>query len=412
MRLSVLICVYNTDKKYLDECLRSITESTLDGIRGNYEICILDDGSDRDYSDIAKKYGAMLRKTENRGIYAAREAVLRMAQGEFCVYCDSDDTVSCDYHLPMLNEAEKTGTDIIINGWAFHTESARYYCRKDETVSGDIDLCSDEKLRTFFKYGGRYHSFYVLWNKLYRTELLKKAFLRLENEGYPKSASYAEDAAINFFAWREAKRIKNIHTGFYFYRIHASQSVNATTKERILSQIESMSFCFSIMRRNIGENRYKDEILHHLRDWEKLMARTHYSLAKANGHGTLFPIIKEKYSIDKLKNSTLMDAGGYIVTTLLGKNFKEIDRILLSIWKSKKPLSIKYSQSDAYTANCVRRLISSGKAIKTRGTPDVMIPKADIPKKHRFIHNGFVYRIGIVLFKKGSKARAFLKKFI
>ena len=41
---------------------------------------------------------------------------LSLARGEYTVFCDSDDTVSHNYHLPMLRAAEKSGAGIVING--------------------------------------------------------------------------------------------------------------------------------------------------------------------------------------------------------------------------------------------------------------------------------------------------------
>ena len=64
MKLSIIVCLYNTNRKYFEDCLFSITNSTLN--KKDYEILVIDDGSDSDYSDITEKYGARLIKTENR----------------------------------------------------------------------------------------------------------------------------------------------------------------------------------------------------------------------------------------------------------------------------------------------------------------------------------------------------------
>ena len=409
MRLSIIICVYNTERSHLEECLFSITESTLFKIRDDYEICIVDDGSIGDYSYIANKHGARLKKTENRGIFAARAAGLSMARGKFSCFCDSDDTVSCDYYLPMLEKAESKNADIIINGWANRTMRAAYYPSDDETVNGNLSLSGKEKLEKFFEHEGRYHSFYVLWNKLYSTELLKSSFKNLALSGYKKT-SYSEDAAINFFAFRDAKLIKNIHTGFYFYRIHPTQSVNATSKEKLLSQIEGMSETFRIIKINLPENEEKKKLLNRISKWEELMAKTHLATAKSKGYTEMYPKIEEKYgiSLSELKKEIPRNKGNI----LLPQNFRDIERALLSVWKSKRPLTVKYNKKDAYTSQCMRRIISAGKATYKKKNADLIIPKAHTPIKLRIIHNSTLYKLGTRLFKKGSKTREFLKKFI
>ena len=151
MKLSIVICVYNTDKGYFDTCLKSLTESTLSstaicGRRDiSYEIVVVDDGSTLDYSDVIAKYPAITyTKTENQGIFKARALGVSLASGDFITFCDSDDTVSYNYHLPMLLTAERTGADIVINDWAFHSQRVRYSCQGDSTITTSIKcFCVD-----------------------------------------------------------------------------------------------------------------------------------------------------------------------------------------------------------------------------------------------------------------------------
>lgn len=411
MKLSVIICVYNTATEYLAECIKSITNSTLKEIEGDYEICFVDDGSTVDYSGLRSEFNLKYIKTENRGILSARKTGAEMAEGEYSIFCDSDDTVSFNYHLPMLDAAKKRGADIVINDWAFHTARARYTSKSDETLSSDLDLSGDEILRTFFKHGGAQHSFYVLWNKLYKTELLKQAFSELLSSGYPQSSCYGEDAAINFFAWNMAKRVVNIHTGYYFYRIHQTQTVNATSKEKLKKQIEYMSACFAAMRGGISCTPNESELSERINEWEALMARAHYSVARGAGYTDIFPFISEKYEIGELKKSSVRDAMGYSAVNLLGANFLEIDTALLSVWSSPTAKSVKYKKRDTYTARCVDFLIQSGKA-KIAKPADVVIPKMRNTLKTKLLHNALLYKIGLVFFRKGSRIRNFLKKFI
>ena len=54
MKLSIVICVYNTSRPYFRECLEAIRSSTLSF--SDYEILVVDDGSEVDYSDFIDKY--------------------------------------------------------------------------------------------------------------------------------------------------------------------------------------------------------------------------------------------------------------------------------------------------------------------------------------------------------------------
>ncbi len=411
MKLSIIICVYNTPEKYFEECLKSIRESTLKTLGEDYEICMVDDGSTVDYSELTKRYGIRVEKTENRGIFSARRTGAKMARGEYSIYCDSDDTVSFNYYLPMVKRAEETDADIVINDWATHSERARYYARRDETVSTELDLSGDDTLLAFLKNEGRQHSFYVLWNKLYKTSLLLSAFGSLHGIGFPERTSYSEDAALNFFLWRDARRIVNVHTGFYFYRIHEGQTVNAPSAEKLKTQIDAMSSTLRIMADNIGENRHKTDILKHIKAWTELMARAHYSQAKNSGYSELFAYIKESYGVSDLQLSTAKDGICYAYKTLLGDNFTQVDRVLLSICDSEKPVNVTFKKSDKYTQISVKYLTLIGKISKDSDST-VKIPSFEISIKKKLLHNALLYKIGLILFKKGSRARNFLKKFL
>ena len=63
MKLSILICVYNTPPEYLNSALRSVTESTLKSFEGEWEICLVDDGSTVSYDALTLEYGVRYLKT-------------------------------------------------------------------------------------------------------------------------------------------------------------------------------------------------------------------------------------------------------------------------------------------------------------------------------------------------------------
>ena len=422
MKLSIVICVYNTDKAYFDTCLKSLTDSTLSntaicGRRDiSYEIVVVDDGSTVDYRDVISKYPSVrYTKTENRGIFKARALGVELAEGDFIVFCDSDDTVSYNYHLPMLLAAEQRGADIVINDWAFHSQRARYFCKGDSTISTEIEKAGEDVLLTFTAQKGREHSYYVLWNKIYAAPLLKSATSCAIKAAQDKCGevryNYSEDALINFFAFRGAKKLVNIHTGYYFYRIHDSQTVNVTSKEKLLSHISFTTTTLSIMREGVTGLERADAMLKNLREWELLMSRTHYSYAKKNGYTDLFEAVKTRYNTDKLQASTLADGAAYSKNKLLADNFGEIDSALLAIWRDGKKL-VNPSKLDKYTRQSLEftEAQQNVKITYTKEAEGRTVPKPIIPIKKRIIYNPTVYKLGMLIFKKGGRMRAFLKR--
>ena len=407
MRLSIVICLYNTDKKYLTECLDSIYGSTL---KKDFETVVIDDGSTLDYSDIREKYPIKYKKIENRGHLGARLEGICCAEGDYIAFVDSDDTVSKNFHRPMLERAIAEDADIVINGWAFHTERTKRVCINDSTMSRRIYAEGDDALLLFASQEGREHSYFVNWNKIFKRELLLSTKAKLDGLGISDMRlTYSEDALMNFFNFKAARRVVNINSGFYFYRIHTSQSIVITGADKIKSQIDCMSFSIGIMKENIGENKHRDSIGKSLDLWAGLMARAQYTHAKSAGAAELFPYIKEKYGLDKLSQATYRDGEVYGSSELLGKNFDEIDRVLSEIYLLGRDTAVNYERK----SKCISRIIADmPHRVEYSKHGEFTVPRRLVSFKNRVIHNHTVYRLGMIFFKKGSKIRAFLKKHL
>lgn len=413
--LSIIICVYNTAREYLDTCLRSITESTLgegEGVAAaDYEILMIDDGSTVDYSDLIEKYRVRCIKTENRGIFSARLLGIEEARGDYIAFCDSDDTVSVSYHRPMLELAKSSSSDIVINDWAFHTERSRYYCTSDKTVSEDIRLEGADCLTEFVGQGGRLHSFYVLWNKLFRASLLKRvaqkaAEVQLGGERF----NYSEDALMSFFAFKWANRVQNLHTGYYFYRIHDAQSVAVASEEKLRRQIECMCVTFRMMMENIDDHPESERILQSINEWRALMSRTHYTYASKNGYTSLYPLIKELYGVDSLRRSTARDGSGYAKNRNVGSNIEEIDGVLLSVYRGECSPKVSEKSLDNYARRVLENMRETLGRVELLPDGETKIPREYVSLKSKILHNQIVYKLGMLLFPKGSRIRAFLKR--
>ena len=411
MKLSIIICVYNTDKKYLDECLSSISSSTL----SDYEIVFIDDGSTADYTDILEKYKPKYRKTENQGHFAARLYGIEAAEGEYITFVDSDDTVSKNYHEPMVIAAEKYGADIVINSWAFHTERTKRLCIGELASINRVELMGEEILPFFTSARGRDHSYFVQWNKIYRRETLISAISELKNtSAYGKRLTYAEDVLLSFFYFKHAKKIVSINSGFYFYRIHPAQSVVPSNEGKIKSHIECLGEVYKVMLSSLPIGKYTAKMEEDIRYWMGLMSRTHYSSARSGKFNSLYPLIKETYGVEKLKLSKYSDGKVYTKSELLGENFDEIDSALAKLFFAKTDLTVKYNRSSVFVTGAIRTVtaLTEKEIIYKNKNADLEIPKAKNKPINLIIHNNLVYRIGMLLFKKGSKIRNFLKRHL
>ena len=388
MKLSIIICVYNTKEEYVDECLSSIHSSTV----SDFEIIFVDDGSTVDYSSILKKYIPRYIRTENQGLLRARFAGVREARGDYIAFVDSDDTVSINYHAPMLLAAERENADIVFNDWAFDFGGSKSYPTQDTTIKTDVSLSGDEALVFYTSQAGREQSYFVQWNKLYRRELLFATLAQLEKtDVFSKKITYAEDVIINFFNFKHARRVTGVHTGFYFYRSHPDQSVSTASAEKIKAQVDSMCYALSLMENGIGGHPQGADILQSLEEWRGLISRFHYSHALDIGSMGTVAYIKEKYGVSRLRLPTKQDEKAYTRVEFIGSNFPEIDRKITALYSAVGDIDIALGSRSLYVRRfclCAVRLLD-GRVTVSRASKN-RIPKNKLTLKGKILSSSFL----------------------
>ena len=113
-KVSVVIPIYNVEK-YLGELIESLMNQTL----ANIQIILVDDGSPDNSGKICDEYAqkderiTVIHK-KNAGVGAARNDGLKVANGEWIIFCDSDDWLELDALETLVNAAEECGADIAL----------------------------------------------------------------------------------------------------------------------------------------------------------------------------------------------------------------------------------------------------------------------------------------------------------
>lgn len=110
MEVSVIIPIYNTDK-YLRRCIDSVLNQNFE----DYEILLIDDGSTDNCGLICDEYKSKSDKikvihTTHGGVSSACNCGIEHSDGEYLMFCDSDDYVEPDW-IPTLYCAIKDNPD-------------------------------------------------------------------------------------------------------------------------------------------------------------------------------------------------------------------------------------------------------------------------------------------------------------
>lgn len=101
--LSVIIPVYNM-QDYLQRCVDSVLRNAIDGM----QVILIDDGSKDESPAICDRYAqenenVQVIHQQNSGLSGARNNGMKLAEGEFILFLDSDDAVQDGFFAQFLN---------------------------------------------------------------------------------------------------------------------------------------------------------------------------------------------------------------------------------------------------------------------------------------------------------------------
>lgn len=169
--VSIIVPVYNVDK-YLSKCLDSLINQTIDEI----EILCINDGSTDNSKKILEDYANIDKRIKifnkpNGGLSSARNFGIRIAQGSYVLFVDSDDWIEKDTLEKALSkmyckvDVVSWGAKIINEGLDELNErlhSATQYHRVK--LSGEKELNDDIILSSTI----------TVWNKLLKLNIIKR----------------------------------------------------------------------------------------------------------------------------------------------------------------------------------------------------------------------------------------------
>lgn len=214
-KVSILIAVYNAEK-YLCQCMDSLLGQSLHDIQ---VICVDDASTDNSLkilNDYAQKDNRVevITLLENVGQAKARNEGLRVAQGEFVCFLDSDDWFSCDAlqsAVDVFDQYPLTDCVLFQVQMVKGTEEAPYQMEPFNCLSG---MEAFEKSLTW-----AIHGIYMTRAELY------------QQFPYDETAhSYSDDntTRIHFLHSREVRSCD----GIYYYRQHSESVTHQVSVRR------------------------------------------------------------------------------------------------------------------------------------------------------------------------------------
>lgn len=225
--ISIVVPVYRVEK-YLDRCIQSLVKQRNVKI----EIILVDDGSPDQCPQICDLWGKkdarikVLHK-KNGGLSDARNEGLKIAKGTYIAFVDGDDWAAENLYQVLSEALEKTESDIAC--CEFQKIWKEKEVRRDDgkTARYEVydtkralqEVIADRKIKQ------------VVWNKLYRREIIEKIWFAV--------GKYHEDEFWTYQVIGNAKQIVCVSYLGYFYFQRKESIMNAAYSEKRLDAIEA-----------------------------------------------------------------------------------------------------------------------------------------------------------------------------
>ena len=215
-KISVIVPVYNAEK-YLDKCVQSILDQSLDGI----EIILVNDGSTDNSPALLDEYSKIHNNIivihqENSKQGAARNAGMDAASGKYIAFVDADDYLLGDHFRKMYDFCSQNHLDLYAssaicfdNNGDIAEEAVAIRCEEDLICSGEEYIS---------KFGYIVKPMVILY-------LYRKAYLD-ENDLRFMTQVYSEDNLFVLQCVSQAKRMAHHRYAHYAYVFNE----NSTTK--------------------------------------------------------------------------------------------------------------------------------------------------------------------------------------
>lgn len=251
--ISIIVPVYNSER-YIERCIRSVCTQTYE----QWELIVVNDGStdgSEDIIDFFARGDSRIRyyNKSNGGVSSARNLGIECAQGEFLLFLDSDDWLSCDTCEVLMKVVSENNADCVVFG--FYQTHGHIWA-----PAIDRDYGSLSELKKDFDYWLNTELLSSSVNKLYRKTLLNLFF----NE----DMSFGEDLIFSLKYIENCNKISFITSPLYQHEVFNNSSITHSFNQYRLGEIESLQSCilgFAEIISNETSRKYYNDIIRYVK---------------------------------------------------------------------------------------------------------------------------------------------------
>lgn len=218
--LSIIIPVYNAE-----DSITNIVESIVSQKFTDWELILVNDKSTDDsigaIRDLAKYDSriVVVNRRSNGGASAARNSGINKAHGQYLMFFDADDDIKPSLITRMLKAMQPSASGLACCGAVYNTYSGADLVSSTEVGVDPLPHhIKGESWTTYItKLLGIDGRLYQIWNKIYRTDIIRKHGIR-----FIEGLNFGEDLLFNLDYFTYIDHIKFINRPLYIYNMDIS----------------------------------------------------------------------------------------------------------------------------------------------------------------------------------------------
>lgn len=264
-KISIIIPIYNVEQ-YIERCVRSLLEQTMDEIEFVFVNDCSPDSSMDILNKIIKEYPkrinnvVIINNSSNKGIAETRKIGINYCTGDYIGWCDSDDWVDTNMYEKLWEASNNGQIDIVVcNGYEeYETQKLTRFIPYN-TPHEVLANCWKNK---HMPYGLVFHLFK---NNLIRQSINKLIYTR-----------QGEDTYLMKYLYYHAKSIKYIPESLYHYNRNNTSSLTHTpkyTKEEWISHKRNIDNITSLLYSTKEGKKLFHTAINHLKFYRKQQFR-------------------------------------------------------------------------------------------------------------------------------------------
>ncbi|MDD6403968.1 MAG: glycosyltransferase family 2 protein [Mollicutes bacterium] len=328
-KVSVIVPVYNVPEKYLEKCVSSLVNQTLNDI----EIILVDDGtpdtSGKLCDDFAIKDSRIkVIHQENKGLCGARNTGVKSSIGEWISFVDGDDWIEPDAYEKLYNIGTKNNVDVVMFGYVKDYPSKSVIMLYDKYFENEKVYNTSEDITYLQKMILNYNANCAMAP----TKFIRKSIIEKYNIYHDeKLRQGAEGIEFNIRLFSKIKSALFLNETFYHY-IYNDESITTVHNEKNHQMVIE---CFKKIKSEINND--DSEIM----GW--FYNRMKYVILTTAISGYFSSSNKEPYKIQKRKFKKYM-FDTLVQETLKSKNYQGLSttrKVTLSFIKHRLFLLVK-----------------------------------------------------------------------